>query len=165
MIANTRNREELASTCQLFVAAIQKYFDNLQKSVDIQVTPLKTGVPYMREKKNNDLKDFTAMVAIASRNHKGFVYISGDQCFFLELSKFIGRCEGSSSYHVFKMVLELVNKTIKHVKKDDHNQFMISGPILFEGKPEHDRIPENMPLFVIPIQWNGCEAQITIGLE
>ena len=160
----TVNKEEFESTCQLFISAVHKYFKHLSLIDKNEITPSETGVPYVKDKDSVVLKDCTGMIGI-SGNRKGFVYISGDKDMYKELIKIFTRRDDASNDHILDMAGELSNVVSGNVKETYGNDFMISVPLVFEGKPNHIKFPNDVPVFVIPISWKSHEAFLVIGLE
>lgn len=160
----TVNKEEFESTCQLFIAAVHKYFDHLGKVSKQPVEKSETGVPYVKDKDSIALKDFTGMIGI-SGNRKGFVYISGEQSLYKDLIKIFLLNDNPSTDQIADMAGEVSNVISGNVRESYGNDFMISVPIVFTGKPGHIKFPEDVPVFVIPISWKQHEAFVVIGLE
>ena len=160
----TVNKEEFEATCQLFIAAIHKYFSHLSQIDPQENTPSETGVPYVKDKDSIVLKDCTGMIGI-SGNRKGFVYISGEKALYKELIKIFVRRDDPSDDHILDMAGEVSNVVSGNVRESYGNDFMISVPMVFEGKPGHLKFPDNVPVFVIPISWKRHEAYVVIGLE
>ncbi len=160
----TVNKEEFEATCQLFISAVHKYFSHLQKITQETIPPSETGVPYVKDKETVALKDCTGMIGI-SGNRKGFVYISGDKDMYKDLIKIFVRRDDPTNDHILDMAGELSNVVSGNVRESYGNDFMISVPLVFEGKASNVKFPDDVPVFVIPISWKNHEAFLVIGLE
>lgn len=151
-------QSKFETTCQLFIDSVNNYFEHLTK------TPAEAGVPYLKEQNNLMLKEFTGMIGI-SGSRKGFVYISGNQQMYADLIElFVGLGEPSVE-DVLDMAGEISNVVAGNVRETYGSDFMISVPIVFEGRPKQLKFPSSIPVFVIPVTWKSHEAFVVIGLE
>lgn len=157
-------QKDFEVTCQQFIDAIHKYFDRVFELSNGKMGNSETGVPYVKDKDTIQLKEFTGMIGI-SGNRKGFVYISGDAKLFSDLLKAIVKKDNPTEAHLLDMAGEISNVVSGNVRQTFGHDFMITVPLVFKGKPESIRFPENVPVFVIPFTWNNNEADLVIGLE
>ncbi|MCP4456992.1 MAG: chemotaxis protein CheX [Cytophagales bacterium] len=149
--------DEMNSTCQYFIDSTKYYFSHATK---IDST---TSVPYLKRPEVLALKDYTGMISI-SGNHKGYVYISGNEEMFAELWKFFTGTEASKD-DALDMAGEVSNVIAGNVREQLGKDFMISIPIVFQGKPDKMKMHgDNMPVYVIPLEWNGHEAFVVVGV-
>lgn len=152
------SKEEFESTCAVFINSVNNYFEHLTNN------PSETGVPFLKEQSNVLLKDYTGMIGI-SGSKKGFIYISGNAGLYTELIKrFIG-LDTPSNEDILDMAGELSNVVAGNLRQTYGSDFMISVPIVFEGRPTKLRFPSEVAAFVIPIKWDAYEANVVIGLE
>jgi chemotaxis protein CheX len=104
------------------------------------------------------------MIGISGEK-KGFIYISGNRNLYHELiSRFIGLDEPSDE-DILDMAGELSNVVAGNMRETYGTNFMISIPIVFEGRPQKLKFPKDVAVFVIPIIWANHEANVVIGLE
>jgi len=151
-------KEEFEATCNLFINSVSNYFKHLTE-IDSDMK-----VPYLKESEGLVLKDFTGMIGI-SGSRKGFVYISANREMFADLiNMFIG-IENPSEEDILDMAGEISNVVAGNVRANLGANFMISVPTVFEGMPEELHIPENVSMYVIPINWNNHEAFVVLGLD
>ena len=161
----TINKDDFEATCQLFIDAIHNYFDHLKHvTKDDKLAPSETGVPFVKDKNDLMLKSFTGMIGI-SGNRKGFVYFSGDEPLYKDLLKIFLKRDDLTTDHVMDMAGEVSNVIAGNVRETYGNDFMISVPIVFQGRPDHLKLPDDVPIFVIPIKWKVHQAYVVIGLE
>ena len=100
-----------------------------------------------------------------SGSRKGFVYISANREMFADLiNMFIG-IEDPSEEDILDMAGEISNVVAGNVRANLGANFMISVPTVFEGMPEELHIPDNVSMYVIPINWNNHEAFVVLGLD
>lgn len=155
---NVASKADFEKTCSVFIDSVNNYFQQLTENSS------KTGVPYIKSQENVLLKDFTGMIGI-SGDKKGFIYISGNRDLYEELiSRFIG-LDHPSDEDILDMAGELSNVVAGNMRETYGSNFMISVPIVFEGRPEKLKFPKDVSVFVIPIIWANHEANVVIGLE
>ncbi|MEM0940702.1 MAG: chemotaxis protein CheX [Bacteroidota bacterium] len=150
-------REDFEATCNLFINSVNNYFKHLTE-IDSN-----TKVPYLKESTGLILKDYTGMIAI-SGGRKGFVYISANKEMFADLINLFIGIENPSTEDILDMAGEISNVVAGNVRANLGANFMISVPTVFEGMPKELEIPEDVSVYVIPINWNGHEAYLVIGL-
>lgn len=151
-------KEEFEATCNLFINSVNNYFKHLTE-IDSNIR-----VPYLKEANGLLLKDYTGMIAI-SGSRKGFVYISANREMFGDLIHMFIGIDDPSDEDILDMAGEISNVVAGNVRANLGANFMISVPIVFEGMPKELKIPENVSIYVIPIQWNNHEAFVVLGLE
>lgn len=151
-------KEEFEATCNLFINSVNNYFKHLTE-IDSDMR-----VPYLKESEGLVLKDYTGMIGI-SGSRKGFVYISANREMFGDLiNMFIG-IEDPSDEDILDMAGEISNVVAGNVRANLGANFMISVPTVFEGMPTELEIPEDVSVYVIPINWNKHEAFVVLGLD
>ena len=151
-------KEEFEATCNLFINSVSNYFKHLTE-IDSDMK-----VPYLKESEGLILKDFTGMIGI-SGSRQGFVYISANREMFEDLiSMFIG-IEDATDEDILDMAGEISNVVAGNVRANLGANFMISVPTVFEGMPTELNIPDNVSMYVIPINWNNHEAFVVLGLD
>ncbi len=151
-------KEEFEATCNLFINSVSNYFKHLTE-IDSS-----TKVPYLKESKGFVLKDFTGMIGI-SGGRKGFVYVSANKEMFAELiNMFIG-IENPSNEDILDMAGEISNVIAGNVRANLGTNFMISVPTVFQDFPEEIDIPDDVSIYVIPINWNDHEVFVVICFD
>lgn len=151
-------KEEFEATCNLFINSVNNYFKHLTE-IDSDIK-----VPYLKESRGLMLKDYTGMIAI-SGSRKGFVYISANRDMFADLIHMFIGIEDPTDEDILDMAGEISNVVAGNVRANLGANFMISVPIVFEGMPKELKLPENVSIYVIPINWNNHEAFVVLGLE
>lgn len=152
------DKEEFEKTCSIFINTVNNYFSSLTNNAS------ETGVPYLKDKSDLVLRDFTGMIGI-SGSRKGFVYITGNEGLYKELiQEFIG-LEKPTSEDILDMAGELSNVVVGNLRETYGNDFMISVPAVFQGKPYKLKFPESLSVYVIPINWKSYKADVVVSLE
>ena len=157
-------KKDFEETCQLFIGALHKYFNRVRLYSNLIREESETGVPYMKDKDSLVLKQFTGVIGI-SGNRKGFVYISADEKLYKDLLYYLVKREDPSEAHIMDMAGEISNVVSGNVRETYGKDFMITVPMVFKGKPEELQFPEDVPVFVIPFNWNNHSADLVVALE
>lgn len=144
--------------CQVFIDTVNNYFYELTNEAS------ETGLPFLKDRNQDILDDYTGMIGI-SGSRKGFVYVTGAQNMFSDLVKIILQIPSVEQDQVVDMAGEVANTVSGNVRKVFGSEFMISVPAIIEGKPKDLKLPQDIPVFVIPIKWRAYKANIVIGLE
>jgi len=145
-------------TCSVFIETVNHYFGHLTSN------PSDTGVPFIKDKEKLEFKDYTGMISV-SGSKKGFIFITGNQGLYGDLIKrFIG-VESMSKEDLLDMAGELSNVIAGNLRETFGSNFIISVPVVFSGSKKELPFTVDTTPYVIPIQWNGHEANLVIGLE
>ncbi len=151
-------KEEFESTCRLFIDSVNNYFSVLTEHES------EINVPFLKDIKQLELKQYTGMIGV-SGNKKGYVYFSADQQLFEELiSLFIG-IEDPDQDDLMDMAGEISNVIAGNIRANLGSDFIISVPLVFEGRPDDLEFPENTLVYVIPIAWKNHKAYVIVGLQ
>ncbi len=151
-------QDQFEKTVNTFIESLENYFAKLTK------TAAQTSPPFVKSQEQLELNDCTGMIGI-SGNKKGFVYISGDLDMFEELIKRYVGLKNPSTNNMLDMAGELANVVSGNVRETYGKDFMISVPVVFRGKPEQLKFPDDVPIYVIPIKWNGFDARMVVGIK
>ena len=60
---------------------------------------------------------------------------------------------------------EIANTISGNVREAYGSSFMISVPVVVEGRAKDIRLPEDVQSFVIPITWKGYKSFLVVCLE
>ena len=152
------NKEEFESTCRLFIDSVSNYFSVLTEQ-DSEI-----NVPFLKDITQLELKQYTGMIGV-SGNKKGYVYFSADQALFEELiSIFIG-IDDPDTDDLMDMAGEISNVIAGNIRSNLGTNFVISVPLVFEGRPADLEFPENTFVYVIPLTWKNHHAYVIVGLQ
>ncbi|MFY0598673.1 MAG: chemotaxis protein CheX [Cyclobacteriaceae bacterium] len=149
---------EFENTVNVFIDSISNYFSRLT------LKPIKTFAPFVKEPSQLILKECTGMIGI-SGNRKGLIYISGDSGMFSDIIRMYVGLESPSIDDMLDMAGELSNVVAGNVRETYGHEFMISIPVVFQGTPSKLKFPNDVPVYVIPFEWNKHEAFMVVGLQ
>ena len=121
------------------------------------------GVPYIQEGKSQ-LLDFTGVIGISGAR-KGGIFVTASSSMLKELASLILESDDVAPDEILDMVGELTNTIAGNVRREFGSSFMISVPIIVEGRPQDLRLQIKPPVFVVPINWRSYQAFLSVGLE
>ncbi|MFY0605890.1 MAG: chemotaxis protein CheX [Cyclobacteriaceae bacterium] len=149
--------EKFEKTVNVFINSVENYFSHLTKE------PISTNPPYVKTSDELMLKECTGMIGVSGIK-KGFIYLSGELSLFKDvIQQYVG-LDNPSENDMLDMAGEISNVVAGNVRETYGDDFMISVPIVFKGKPDSLRFPEDVPIYVIPLNWNSHEAFMVVGL-
>ena len=147
------NEEEL----NVFVDTVLHYFDQVTD------TPAIVQTPYLKENKDTLAYEFTGIIGI-SGERKGCVYFTTTSLLLNQI--LIGMREDDlSKENQADLIGELANTIAGNARKHFGIEFMISVPIVIEGKPENLKLPKTARSFVIPVSWRHHESALVVCLD
>lgn len=151
-------KEEFEDTCKLFIDSVRNYF-RVITDIDSEIS-----VPYLKEPDKIDLKGVTGMIGI-SGNRKGYIYFTANSGLFEDLINIVIGIDNPSKADVMDMAGEISNVIAGNIRANLGTNFMISVPLVFEGRPEDLKFPSDAMVYVIPITWNSHEASVLLGIQ
>lgn len=140
-----------------FIDSILNYFEEATK------VKAETGIPFLKDKEPLVL-DFTGIIGISGKR-KGSVYITAKMEMLKDLAKSILHIDDISSDDVKDLVGEIANIIAGNVRKAYGSDFMISVPVVVEGKAKDIKLPDKVQSFVIPITWKEFNSFLVVCLE
>ncbi|MEL6558256.1 MAG: chemotaxis protein CheX [Bacteroidota bacterium] len=154
----SNSEEQFEKTVNIFIDSIDNYFTKLTQS------PVETFAPFVKKPEELLLRECTGMIGIAGVK-KGLVYISGDLAMYEELIKDYVGYQSPKENDMLDMAGELSNVVAGNVREVYGDSFLISVPIVFKGKPDNLRFPDNVPIYVIPFKWRSYQAYMVVGIQ
>lgn len=147
------DRQEVA---EIFSASVLRYFRGTsQGSPHIQT-------PYLAEE-NEPLQDFTAVIGI-SGDHKGCCFYTAPEAMLASIARNLGESRPDTGL-LSDLAGEIANTISGNARADLGTGFMISVPVVLEGKPRHLRSPRGTLAIVLPIQWEAWTSHLIICLQ
>lgn len=151
-------KEEFEDTCKLFINSVRNYFRVLT-DIDSEI-----NVPFLKESEQLDLKEFTGMIGV-SGNRKGYVYFSANKGLYEDLINIFIGIDDPVVEDILDMAGEISNVIAGNIRANLGTNFMISVPLVFEGKPEDLKFPRDSRVYVIPLTWKAHDACVVVGIE
>jgi len=142
---------------KVFVEGATHYFQHVSDE------PAVVQVPYLISHNESLIYDFTGIIGI-SGNRRGNVYFTAPR----PMLKFLLMVQGEpeiTDENCSDMVGEIANTLSGNARRDLGKDFMISVPVVLQGKPEQLLLAKGNRSFVIPIQWRQYTAALVVSLE
>ena len=108
--------------------------------------------------------EYTGIIGISGKR-KGSVYITTAEGMLKELAKIILHLEEVTVEEIKDLVGEIANTISGNVRRAYGSDFMISVPVVIEGKAKDIKLPEDIKSFVIPLTWRDYKSYLVVCLE
>jgi chemotaxis protein CheX len=139
----------------VFVQAIMHYFNHITGVVAA------TETPYLQEG-SSDVSDYTAVIGV-SGDLQGCVYYTAPRQMLDKLLGFVAEHEPTDELRC-DMAGEVANTLSGNARRQLGAGFMISTPVVIQGKPDRLVTYKGTPCFVIPILWEEMRSLLMISL-
>jgi chemotaxis protein CheX len=141
----------------VFIKGAKNYFKTVsQQEVEI-------GTPYLVNSRDAAVGDYTGIIGI-SGERKGCVFVTAPTAMLRHLLISIGE-ESQDKAIIRDVIGEVANTISGNARSEFGPDFMISVPVVVEGKPQMISVPGDLMAFVIPVQWNNYSLHVVACLE
>ena len=141
----------------VFVDGAANYFSTISKQ-DANI-----GAPFLTQNINQHLCDYTGIIGI-SGDKKGSVFFSAPKSMLIKLVASLGVLTTQDD-KLMDLVGEVSNTISGNARREFGEQFMLSVPVVIQGKSEGLKVTNVAEIYVIPISWNHFSANLIINLE
>ncbi len=146
------------SEVKIFIDCLTGFFGS------VSGTDASSGVPYVKNEGESVLLNYTGVIGISGKR-KGCLYITCDRDMLADcVSIFLGE-EQPSEIAIKDMVGEIANTVAGNARESFGMEFLISVPIIINGKPKNVELPLEIPTYVIPINWKQYQSFLVVGIE
>ncbi len=121
------------------------------------------GIPYIKGDEPVVL-EYTGIIGISGKR-KGSIYVTTSENMLSTLAKVILDLEEVGKEDIKDLVGEIANTISGNVRQAYGSDFMISVPVVVEGKAKDIKLPDNIQSFVIPITWKDFKSFLVVCLE
>ncbi len=142
---------------KVFVRGAEFFFQQ------VTATRAEVSTPFIREPSDRVIDDFSAVIGI-SGVQRGCVYYTAPRAMVQELVTHYGETDPSDDLFA-DCVGEIANTISGNAREFLGPGFMISVPVVFSGRADDVRFPQDVPAFVIPISWNGHRSSLILCLK
>ena len=140
-----------------FIDTSLQFFDEVSgKKAECGIPYLKGGEPVVLE--------YTGIIGI-SGERKGSIYYTTEKIQLNALAKTMLGIENIDLDDIKDLVGEIANTISGNLRQIFGDEFLISIPVVVEGKARDIKLPENIESYVIPIRWENTEAFLVVCLE
>jgi chemotaxis protein CheX len=140
-----------------FIDSTINYFDEVTNEKAV------TGIPYIKDDEPVVL-EYTGIIGISGKR-KGSIYITTSEVMLQELAKLILGHSQIGADDIKDLVGEIANTISGNVRQAYGSDFMISVPVVIEGKAKDIKLPEDIKSFVIPLTWHNHKSYLVVCLE
>ena len=141
----------------VFVDGIANFFKTVTQ------TSASVGTPFLIQDINEHLHDFTGVIGITG-NHKGSVFFSTTRRLAVHLLSDMGVMT-TRDEKLLDLVGEVCNTVSGNARREFGQEFMLSTPVMLQGKSENVRVTDIASIYVIPIVWRDLNANLIINLN
>ena len=121
------------------------------------------GIPYIKDDEPVVL-EYTGIIGISGKR-KGSIYVTTSENMLSTIAKAILGLEEVGKEDIKDLVGEIANTISGNVRQAYGSDFMISVPVVVEGKAKDIKLPDNIQSFVIPITWKDFKSFLVVCLE
>jgi chemotaxis protein CheX len=121
------------------------------------------GIPYIKDDEPVVL-EYTGIIGISGKR-KGSVYVTSSETMLSTIAKVILGLDEIGKGDIKDLVGEIANTISGNVRQAYGSDFMISVPVVVEGKAKDIKLPDNIQSFVIPITWKEFKSFLVVCLE
>lgn len=121
------------------------------------------GIPYIKDTEPVVL-EYTGIIGISGKR-KGSIYVTSSEEMLRTIAKLILGLDHVEKSEVKDLVGEIANTISGNVRQAYGSDFMISVPVVIEGKARDIKMPDNIQSFVIPINWREFKSFLVVCLE
>jgi chemotaxis protein CheX len=121
------------------------------------------GIPYIKDSEPVVL-EYTGIIGISGKR-KGSIYVTSTEEMLRTIAKLILGIEDVERSEIKDLVGEIANTISGNVRQAYGSDFMISVPVVVEGKARDIKLPDNIQSFVIPITWREFKIFLVVCLE
>jgi chemotaxis protein CheX len=121
------------------------------------------GIPYIKDDEPVVL-GYTGIIGISGKR-KGSIYVTTSETMLSSIAKIILGLDEVGKDDIKDLVGEIANTISGNVRQAYGSDFMISVPVVVEGKAKDIKLPDNIQSFVIPITWKDYKSYLVVCLE
>jgi chemotaxis protein CheX len=121
------------------------------------------GIPFIKDE-DPVVLEYTGIIGISGKR-KGSVYVTASDEMLRSIAKLILGQDSIEKSDIKDLVGEIANTISGNVRQAYGSSFMISVPVVIEGKAKDIKMPDNIQSFVIPITWKDFKLFLVVCLE
>lgn len=141
----------------VFLNGARHYFKTVSQE-DIEI-----GTPYLVDNREVEAWDYTGIIGISGAR-KGCVFVTAPTVMIRHLLAVQGETS-TDTYIIRDAIGEVANTISGNARSAFGPEFMISVPIVVEGRPVLINLPKELKAFVVPVQWSSYSLSVVVCLE
>jgi len=140
-----------------FIDSTMNYFEEVTNE------KASAGIPYIKDEEPVVL-GYTGIIGISGKR-KGSIYITTNEAMLKEIAHIILGLDDIQGDDIKDLVGEIANTISGNVRQAYGSDFMISVPVVVEGKAKDIKMPDNIQSFVVPLTWKDHKSFLVVCLE
>jgi len=140
-----------------FIETTLQFFD------EVTGKKAECGIPFLK-KAEPIVLEFTGIIGI-SGERKGSIYFTTEKSQLLSLAKIMLGTTDITTEDIKDLVGEIANTISGNLRQIFGSEFLISIPVIVDGKARDIKLPEDIESYVIPIIWEDTKAYLVVCLE
>ena len=140
-----------------FIDSTLNYFDEVTNE------KATAGIPYIKENEPVVL-EYTGIIGISGKR-KGSIYFTAEGPMLISLAQILLNLDKVGLAEIKDLVGEIANIISGNVRQAYGSDFMISVPVVVEGKTKDIKLPDDLQSFVIPLMWRDFKSFLVVCLE
>ncbi len=121
------------------------------------------GIPFLKGEEPAML-EYTSIIGI-SGERKGVVYLTASKSMLEVLAETVFKVREASIPTLEMLIGEVTNNIALSVRAAYGSQFMISLPVVVQGKARGIQLPDEVPAFVVPLDWQKYRFYLVVSLD
>lgn len=141
---------------RVFVGIVKHYFEQ-QTGIDAEIY-----TPYLADPEALPIYDYTGVIGI-SGNYQGCVYFTAPA----DLLRLILSRSGEtdlSSRNLADLAGEIGNTISGNARRQFGNEFLISVPVVIQGRNQAISLPKGVKAYIIPFCWQQLDASLVVSV-
>lgn len=141
---------------RVFVAIVKHYFEQQTKR------PAEVGTPFLADPTALPVLDYTGVIGV-SGTRQGCVYFTAPK----ELLRLILTYSGEtdlSPRNLADLAGEIGNTISGNARRQFGNEFLISIPLVVEGRDQAISLPKGVKAYIIPFRWHKLDASLVVSV-
>lgn len=139
-----------------FVAIVQHYFSNQGgKAAEV-------GSPYLADPDALPMLDITGVIGISGAR-QGCIYVTAGRDLLRNLLLHVGETDVSEA-NLSDLAGEMANTISGNARTHFGPEFMISVPLVVQGRAQGFQMPRGVKAYVIPMRWHKYDASLVVSL-
>lgn len=142
---------------QVFVDGTIKYFNKFTGA------SAKIGSPFLINSMDEYFEQYTSFISISGRDTGNIFFSSGEEILLEILSSM--NIANKNQDNMLDLVGEVANTISGNAREALGHDFIISTPVILNGKQEQVKVAKTLEIYVIPIHWRNYRANLIISLN
>lgn len=141
---------------RVFVGIVKHYFEQ-QTAIAAEIY-----TPYLADPEGLPIYDYTGVIGI-SGNRQGCVYFTAPTELLRQILTRSGETD-LSSRNLADLAGEIGNTLSGNARREFGNEFLISVPVVVQGRNQAISLPKGVKAYIIPFCWQQHDAALVVSV-